>query len=132
MPEKVHAGLAGFLETRGLAIESHRLDGAVVINADRDYRIYCRPAPHGDLVFESRLLQLPEVPADASEIIQQCLHASWVRMSSHADVPVISDDGVHVLLHQRLPSDATVDEVERSLERFVNAVADWRRVFRIL
>ncbi len=129
---RIHVGLSGFLDRRGLTETSERLDGAIVITGDRSYRIYCRPAPHGDLVFESRLIQLPEVPADADDIIERCLLASWLRIATHSDVPVISEDGAHVLLQQRLPSDATVDEVEQSLERFVNSVADWRRVLRIL
>ncbi len=132
MVARIHVGLSGFLDRRGLTETSERLDGAIVINGDRTHRIYCRPAPHGALVFESRLIQLPEIPADAEDVIQRCLLASWLRIGTHADVPVISEDGVHVLLQQCLPSDATVDEVELSLERFVNSVADWRRVLRIL
>ncbi len=132
MRTSVHAGLSGFLDRRGLDDASDRLDGAIVINLDRSFRVLCRPAPHGDLIFESRLLQLPDLLPDVDDILQRCLLASWLRMGTHADVPVISEDGAHVLLQQRLPSDATVDEVELSLERFVNSIADWRRVLRIL
>lgn len=132
MSTQLHSGFSGFLERRGLVPDHQRLDGAVVINLDRSFRIYCRPAQHGDLVLESRLLSLPDSQAEEEAMIRQCLLASWVRMATHADIPVISEDGNHLLLQQRLPSDATVDEVEQSLECFVNSVADWRRVFRIL
>jgi len=36
------------------------------------------------------------------------------------------------LLHQRIPADATVDELEGSLQNFVKSLAEWRRIFRIL
>ncbi len=130
--EKIHAGFASFLERRDLIPDKHRIDGAIVMTLDRAFRIYCRPAPHGDLVFESRILQLPSSPQDEEDLIRRCLLASWVRIGTHADVPVVSDDGNYLLLHQRLPSDATVDEVEQSLEHYVNSIADWRRIFRIL
>jgi hypothetical protein len=132
MPERLHAGLAGFLDRRELTNLAERRDGAVVINADRSYRVYCRPAPHGDLVFESRLMLLPDGRSDADEVMRRCLLASWVRMGTHADVVVLADDGAQLLLQQRLPADATVDEVEQSLECFINSIADWRRVLRIL
>ncbi len=132
MPAKFHAGLSGFLDRQGLSETSDRLDGAIVITCDRSFRIYCCPAPRGDLFFESRLLQLPEASMDAEDILERCLLASWLRMGTHADVPVVSEDGAYILLQQRLPSDATVDEVEQSLECFVNSIADWRRVLRTL
>ncbi len=130
--EKIHAGFAGFLERRNLVPDNQRIDGAIVLTLDRAFRVYCRPAPRGDLVFESRILQLPNSSSDEEEIIRKCLLASWVRIGTNADFPVISEDGSYLLLHQRLPSDAIADEVERSLEDYVNSVAEWRRIFRIL
>ena len=132
MLERLHAGLSGFLERRQLMPQKERLDGAVVITLDDSYRIYCRPAPHGDLVLESRLLDLPERAGDADEIIQRCLLASWTRRAEHAEVPVLSEDESQLLLQRRVPSDASIEELEEALEAFTNALADWRRIFRVL
>jgi hypothetical protein len=45
---------------------------------------------------------------------------------------VLSKNGQQILLHQRVPADASVDEFEASLNNFVKSLADWRRIFRIL
>ncbi len=132
MLDRLHAGLSGFLERKQLSPQKERLDGAVVITLDDRYRIYCRPAPHGDLVLESRLLELPSRPGDVDELIQRCLYASWVRMGQHADVPVLSEDESEILIQRRLPADASIDEFEEALESFTNSLAEWRRIFRVL
>ncbi len=132
MSGKFHSGFAGFMDKKGLSSESQRLDDSIVISIGRSFRIYCRPASHGDLVLESRLIQLPDSPADDADLISRCLLASWIRMGTHSDVPVLSENSSHILLQQRMPSDATVEEVELSLENFVNSIVEWRRVFRIL
>ncbi len=132
MRSKIHAGLFGFLEKRGFALDAQRSDEAIVINSGRACRVYCRPAPHGDLVLESRLRQLPESPSEQNDLISQCLSFSWTRMGTHCDYPVLSESNNQLLLRQRLPSDATVDEVEKSLECFVRSIVDWRRILRIL
>lgn len=130
--ERLHAGLAGYIERHQLAAPTDRIDGAVVLSFDGRYRIYCRPAPHGDLVFESKLADLPEKPVDAEDMMRTTLMASAVRMMTHADVPVLSRNGLVILLHQRIPADANVDELEGSLQNFVKSLAEWRRIFRIL
>jgi hypothetical protein len=130
--DRLHVGLAGYVERHHLDTPPDRIDGAVVLSFDGKYRIYCRPAPHGDLVFESKLADVPEKPGDAEDLLRTTLMASAVRMMTHADVPVLSKNGLVILLHQRIPADATVDEVEESLQNFVTSLAEWRRIFRIL
>ncbi len=132
MLERLHTGLSGFLERRQLMPQKERLDGAVVVTLDDRDRIYCRPAPHGDIVLESRLLDLPTRPGDADDLIQRCLLASWARMAEHAEVPVLSENESQILVQRRLPADASADEFEAALEAFANALADWRRIFRLL
>lgn len=132
MLERLHAGLSGFLERQQMTPPRERLDGAIVLTVDERYRIYCRPAPHGDLVLESRLLELPPRPGEADELIQRCLFASWMRVAEHADVPVLSADESQMLIQRRIPADATIDEFEAALEAFSNSLADWRRIFRVL
>ena len=89
-------------------------------------------SPHGDLVLESKLADVSDKPGDAEDLIRTTLMASAVRMMTHADVPVLSKNGLVILLHQRIPADATVDELEGSLQNFVTSLVEWRRIFRIL
>ena len=132
MAEMLHAGLSGYMSRLKLPAQKPRTDGALVLVVDSHYRIFCRPGPHGDLILESRLLRLPEKRLDADELIRECLLASWVRMTEHADVPTLSADESEIQLQQRVPADATTDEFEHALEQFTNSVADWRRIFRVL
>ncbi len=132
MQDRLHTGLSGFLERQQLVPQKKRMDGAVVVTLDGRYRVFCRPAPHGDLVLESRLLELPLRPGDADELIQRCLFASWARMTEHAEVPVLSEDESQILIQRRVPADASIEEFEAALEAFTNSLADWRRIFRVL
>lgn len=129
--ERYPAALSGFLDRCQLSLGEERVDGAVVLTLDKEYRVYCRPAPYGDLVMESRLLDLPAVPADREAVLRECATISWLRMQAHADIPVVSPDGGHLLLQQRFPADASVDEFERSLENFVHAIGEWRRLMKV-
>ena len=133
--EHLHSGLSGFIDRQQLnsrGVFQPRVDGAIVLSVDAQNRIYCRPAPHGDLVLECRLAELPAKAAEAEEMMRHCLMASWVRMYQYADVPVLDSTGTYVLLQQRVPSDATMDEFSNALEGFVNSLTDWRRIFRVL
>lgn len=133
--EHLHSGLAGFLEREKLNSQyglQPRVDGAIVLSIDSQSRVYCRPAPHGDLVLECRVAEVPSNPAQAEDMMRHCLMASWVRMYQYADVPVLDSTGTYISLQQRIPSDATADEFSAVLEGFVNALADWRKMFRVL
>ena len=130
--DHLHAGLAGYIERNKFQAPLSRLDGAVVLSIDSRYRIYCRIAPHGDLVLECKISDLPDKPGDVEEMLRTTLIASHLRLYTHADIPVLSKNGHSILIQQRIPADATVDEFEGSLENFINSLADWRRIFRVL
>lgn len=132
MLEQTHNGLAAYMARQNLGSPEPRLDGAVVILVDQRYRVFCRPAPHGDLVFECRVVDLPDAPAAADDMVRECLMASWAKLRESADVPVLSADGRTVMLQQRVAADASVNEFEQALEDYLNALAGWRRMFRVL
>ena len=132
MLDRIHNGLAGYMERKNIKRPAERTDGAVVILVDRRYRVFCRPAPHGDLVLESQIVELPESPAEVDSTIRECLYASWVRMRDYPEVPALSEDGAAIVIQLRLPSDATVDEFEVALKSYVDSLADWRRIFRVV
>lgn len=133
--EHLHSGLAGFLERQQLGSRQYqppRVDGAVVLLIDTQNRVYCRPAPRGDLVLECRLAELPSNATDTEEILHHCLLASWIRTLQFADVPVLDSTATYISLQQCIPADATTDEFSLALEAFVNSLAQWRKIFRVL
>lgn len=132
MLDRVHNGLAGYLSRHGMRRQAERVDGAIVLIFDKRYRVYCRPASHGDIVLESRILELPSNAGEAESLIRECLFASWVRMRESSDIPALSEDGLAIVIQLRIPSDASIDEFEASLEVYVNSLSDWRRIFRIV
>jgi hypothetical protein len=132
MHSQLHNGFAGYLARHRLQSDIERVDGAVVLLFDRRYRVFCRPAPHGDLVLESRVIEVPAEIDAADNLIQECLLASWVRLPDFQDVPALSDDGLAIVIQQRISSDASVNEVESALENYVNALSDWRRIFKLV
>lgn len=132
MLDRIHNGLAGYLSRQGMRRQAERVDGAVVLVFDKRYRVYCRPAPHGDIVLESRLIELPSAPVEADVLISECLFASWVRMREFSDIPALSEDGLAIVIQLRVPSDASIDEFESALEVYVNSLSDWRRIFKIV
>ncbi len=132
MLDRIHNGLAGYLSRQQMRRQAERVDGAVVLVFDKRYRVYCRPAQQGDLVLESRLIELPSAVGDADALISECLFASWVRMREFSDVPALSEDGLAIVIQLRIPSDASIDEFEAALEVYLNSLADWRRIFKII
>ena len=127
-----HSGLSTYFERLNLQINEPRSDGAIVLLLDKRYRIFCRPASHGDLILESHLVNIPDDLFLANELISYALMGSWVRMRDHADVPVLSEDENEITLQQRVSNDATADEFEKALEEYTNSLAQWRRIFRVL
>lgn len=130
--DRLHGALAAYFDQYQLSTPLERIDGAVVLAVDGRYRIYCRPGPYGDVIFESALSDVPTNLREAEDFFRTTLMASMVRMATHADVPVLSSNEKVLLLQQRIPSDATLEEFEGSLENFINSLAEWRRIFRVL
>jgi hypothetical protein len=78
------------------------------------------------------VIELPAEIDAADSLIQECLFASWVRLPDFPDVPALSEDGLSIVIQLRIPSDASVNEVESALENYVNALSDWRRIFKLV
>jgi hypothetical protein len=123
-----HAGLSGYMMRNQIVPEAARSDGALVLMFDKKYRVYCRPAPRGDLVLEARLIEMPDEPAKTDALIKQALQVAGGRLYTDADALVLSDDESKLFLQQRIAADSSTDEFEIGLEQFVNAVAVWRQV----
>lgn len=132
MPEQIHNGLLGYLRRMNIDAGDSRADGAIILVVGQRFRVYCRPAPYGDIVFECRIVELPINRAEVDDMIRECMLGSWSRMHEFSDVPVLSQDSSMLMLQQRLAADVTVDEFELALEAYANSLAEWRRIFRVL
>ncbi len=128
----IHTALVRYLERNKFPTPESRTDGAVVLNSGGKHRVFCRPAPFGDLVLEYAAADIPDGLVQAEGMMRVTLLASYLRLHTHADYPVVSRDGLKILIHQRIPADASVEEFEASLENFLNSLSEWRRVFRVL
>jgi hypothetical protein len=53
-------------------------------------------------------------------------------MLDSSEIPALSSDDLSIVIQQRIPSDASVDETESALESYVNALSEWRRIFKII
>ena len=127
-----HAGLDQYLARNQLGGGEARADGATVLVYDERYRVYCRPAQHGDLVLESRLADVPEEAARCEGMLRQSLELAGERLEVAAEWPVLSEDGRTMRLQQRVAADARLEGVELALEAFTNATAAWRRRLGVL
>ncbi|MDB5840440.1 MAG: hypothetical protein JWQ23_2392 [Herminiimonas sp.] len=132
MPDALHVGLAGYLSRNRFSGDDEREDGALVLVIDDQYRVFCHPAQHGDLVFEARLMVLPDSGQQVYEVLRQAMQYAAGRLAQFADTLVLSRDESTLLLQQRISADATGSEFEESLENFLNAIATWRRSLFVL
>ena len=127
-----HAGLDAYLQRNGLSNGEARTDGATVLVFDERYRVYCRPAQQGDVVLEIRLTEMPDDERRGGDLLQQALEFMGERLDEASEAPALSEDGQVLLLQQRVPAHARIDDLERALESFINAVGTWRRRLCVL
>lgn len=127
-----HAGLDEYLARNQLTGGEARTDGAIVLVFDDRHRVYCRPAQHGDLVLELRLTELSDEERRSDDLLYQALEFTGERLGEADELPVLSDDGRTLLLQQRVPVHAPVEDFEHALESFINAVGIWRRRLCVL
>ena len=132
MRQTGHAGLDEYLARNRLTGGDPRTDGAVVLVFDDRYRVYCRPAQHGDLVFEIRVTEMPDEERRSDDLLYEALQFTGERLGEADEVPVLSDDARTLLLQQRVAAGALIDDFEHALESFLNAIGTWRRRLRVL
>ena len=133
MRSQRHDGLASYLARRNqVGAADERSDGAVVLVFDEQYRVFCRPAPRGDLVFETTLTALPDDAARSDALLGEAVRLAAQGLEVQPDALVLSEDERALLLQRRLPADAGSGEFEQGLEDFVNAIGAWRRGLCVL
>jgi hypothetical protein len=132
MPAPRHRGLQSYLTRNQVGVADDRADGAVVLVFDEQYRVYCRPAPRGDLVLETNLTTLPDDLQHSDAMLSDAVRLAAQNLDTQADALVLSEDQRELLLQRRLSADAGMDEFEQGLGDFINAIGDWRRSLCVL
>ncbi len=125
-----HPALSSYLAASRINVPD-RQDGVVVLVFDSLYRIYLISAQRGDMVMESRLASMPPGMREQDELIDLALSSAAERLATQKEVVALSEDSQRLLLQQCIPGNATLGEFESALERFINAIADWRLILRV-
>jgi hypothetical protein len=127
-----HAGFSGYLLRARLEPGAARADGSVALVFDGNMRVVLHPAARGDLVLEAQLRALPTSSGMADDMMMDALVVAGHREPDDADYLVLSPEQDCLMLQQRVGADASADEFEDALGRFLNALAGWRAHFGVL
>ena len=124
-----HAGLAAYCARNPADGERERHGDSISWIFDGEYRISCELASGGDLLLEARVIELPQDQRLADETLAEAMQCLAFRVHEHAEALVLSENEDILLIQQTVAADADVDAFESSLERFINALANWRQAF---
>jgi hypothetical protein len=124
-----HAGLAGYLLRNRIETGPPRADGAVALVFDGSIRVLLHPGRRGELVAEAQLCTLEFVPVSDERTMLAALSVAAERPLHEATRLVLSPDEDRLVLQASIAPDASADEFERALARFLDAVNAWRRHF---
>ena len=127
-----HAGLAGYMLRARLGPAAPRPDGAVASVFDGTLRVRLHPAGRGDLVLEAQLCALPSSTARADDMLEDALIMAAHREPEDADCLVLAPEQDCLLLLQRIGADASADQFEGALGRFLDSLTSWRVHFGVL
>lgn len=121
-----HRGLAAFLQDHRIEVQE-RPDGAVVLMSDGRNRVFVHPAPLGDVALEAHVVELPADAQRADELLDTALALAGERMTDSREAVVLAAGERQLLLQWRIGSDDDARGVALALEKFLNALGDWRR-----
>lgn len=127
-----HPGLSEYLTHHSITSPGDRADGAIVLVIDELHRVYCRPAPRGELVFETKIVDMPDDRGRSDELVEEALQFAHERMEADCDETlVLTQDERTLCLQQHLAADADMDAFEVGLGDFANAIGAWRARLRV-
>jgi hypothetical protein len=128
----IHAGLARYLADQKTSQVPRNPDGSVSLIFDGQYRVTCLPFPHGDLLLEARIVQLPVDVQSRRTAMELLLEQAGDMLVSHTERIAFAPGGQMLVLQQIVPTQADRAQFDSMLDRFVNALAGWRRLAGVL
>ncbi|MES3002894.1 MAG: CesT family type III secretion system chaperone [Pseudomonadota bacterium] len=121
-----HAGLSDYLLRSRIDPGEPRPDGSIVLVFDANMRVLLNPAPRGDLVLEAQVAELPASRNTSDQMLDAALAAAGRRPAYEADCLALASGGKRLVLQQRVAAEASSEEFERGLGRFLDALGAWR------
>ena len=129
---QLHGGLAAYLPSLQAVQPTREADGSVSLVFDSQYRITCRGNTSGGLLLEARIAELPLDANARRSLLLELLERAGRQFERHTEWMTMTRDRQILLLQQTVPARADRIDVESVLERFVNALAGWRRLAGVL
>lgn len=127
-----HDGLARYLAERHVGDGYVSPDGSITMVFDGRYRVACLVLSNGELLLEARICDLAADAAARRSLLEELLLQTGRTLERHAEWMSITQDRQTLVLQQTLPAQAPLMDVERLLEDFINALANWRRLAGVL
>lgn len=129
---QLHGGLTAYLASKQAGQPSRNADGSVSVVFDGQYRITCVGHASGGLLLEARVTELPADATARRSLIEDLLERAGRGFERHTEWLTMTRDRQMLLLQQTVPSQAGQMDFESILERYVNALAGWRRLAGVL
>jgi hypothetical protein len=127
-----HAGLAGYLLRARIAPGPQRPDGAVALVFDGNSRVILHTGRRGELTAESELCVLGRNRDQDDRVMLDALQAATTRPPHESARLVLSAEEDCILLQETIPADASADQFENLLSRFLDSINGWRAHFGTL
>ena len=127
-----HEGLVKYLADSRGGDGSVSPDGSITMVFDGRYRVACLTLSNGELLLEARICDLPIEALPRRALLEELLVQTGRRLERDAEWMSITKDRQTLVLQKTLPAQASLMDVERLLENFINALANWRRMAGVL
>jgi hypothetical protein len=129
MASTSHAGLAGYLLRSRIEPPAVRGDGAMALVFDGNVRVLCHPAARGELVAEAQLCLLDVVASRDEATMLSALREAALQAPQVPVRLVLPPDEDRLVLQATIAADASGDQFEAAMARFLDAVNAWRARF---
>lgn len=123
-----HPAIAAYASAQGMDSSAFRADGRLTLRVDGRYRVHLRRVANGRICASSRLLDLDDRGAAATEelLLRLCaLSAGLLR--DHAAGLCIDETDQSLQLQLQLPASTTLQQLELEMEGYLNALEFWTR-----
>jgi hypothetical protein len=124
-----HAGLAGYLLRARIEPGAPRHDGSLALVFDGNVRVLMHPGARGELVAQAQLCPLSSRAGADEERMLAALRAAAGRPPQEPARLALAPDEDCLVLQASVAADASADQFEAVLARFLDAVNAWRAHF---
>lgn len=124
-----HAAFQAYLARERIETGGQRPDGSVVVLLPGRLRMVFHPTAGGDIVLESRVLDLTDFrPVDVDRICKKVLEEAGQRHWAQCGTVALADNGRALMLQQRLPARCSLSELDAALQDHLATLTTWRTV----